>query len=152
MKAAIINVTGYAGIELARLLHRHPEVKLTQVTGRSAIGQSLGDAFPHLSDIDLPIEAEVSGSVDVAFSALPQTASAEVVVPLVERGIKTVDISADFRLKDASQYQQWYGVPHPRPSFLEQAVYGLTELNRGEIKGSTLVANPGCYPPGRSWP
>lgn len=146
MKAAIINVTGYAGIELARLLHRHPEVKLTQVTGRSAVGQRLGDAFPHLSDIDLPIEAEVSASVDVIFSALPQTASAEAIIPLVERGIKTVDISADFRLKDASEYQQWYGVPHPKPSLLEQAVYGLTELNRGEVRGSTLVANPGCYP------
>ena len=148
MKAAIVNVTGYAGVELARLLHRHPEVQLTQVTGRSAVGQRLGDAFPHLADIDLVIEAEVSGSVDVVFSALPQIASAEAVIPLLERGIKVVDISADFRLKDASQYEQWYGVAHPRPSLLEEAVYGLTELNRGEIRGSALVANPGCYPTG----
>lgn len=146
LKAAIINVTGYAGIELARLLHRHPEVKLTQVTGRGAVGQKLGDAFPHLADIDLAIDAEVTSSVDVVFSALPQVASAEALIPLVEKGIKSIDISADFRLKDALEYQRWYGVAHPKPSLLEDAVYGLTELNRGEIRAATLVANPGCYP------
>ncbi|MFH1560324.1 MAG: N-acetyl-gamma-glutamyl-phosphate reductase, partial [Chloroflexota bacterium] len=97
LKAAIINVTGYSGIELARLLHRHPHVKLTQVTGRSAVGQKLGDAFPHLADIDLTIDAEVTNSVDVVFSGLPQTASAEALIPLVEKGIKSIDISADFR-------------------------------------------------------
>ena len=148
MKAAIINVTGYAGIELARLLHRHPEVKLTQVTGRSAAGQKLGDAFPHLADIDLNIDAEVTASVDVVFSALPQTASAEALIPMVAKGIKSIDISADFRLKDASEYERWYGVPHPKPQLLEESVYGLTELNRAEIKSATLVANPGCYPTG----
>ena len=148
MRAAIINVTGYAGIELARLLHRHPEVKLTQVTGRSAVGQKLGDAFPHLADIDLTIDAEVSNSVDVVFSALPQTASAEALIPIVEKGIKSIDISADFRLKDPSEYEKWYGVPHAKPQLLEESVYGLPELNRGEIRSATLIANPGCYPTG----
>ena len=148
MKAAIINVTGYAGIELARLLHRHREVELSQVTGRSAVGQKLSDAFPHLSDIDLEIDQEITDSVDVVFSALPQTASAEALIPLVESGVKSIDISADFRLKDASEYEQWYGVTHPKPQLLEESVYGLPELNRGEIRSATLVANPGCYPTG----
>ena len=148
MKAAIINVTGYAGIELARLLHRHPEVELTQVTGRSAVGQKLGEAFPHLSDIDLEIEGEVTNSVDVVFSALPQTASAEALIPMVEMGIKSIDISADFRIKDASEYEKWYGVAHPKPQLLEESVYGLPELNRREIRSAMLVANPGCYPTG----
>ncbi len=147
-KAAIINVTGYSGIELARILHRHPEVELTQVTGRSAVGQKLGEAFPHLSDIDLEIEPEISQSVDVVFSALPQTASAEALIPLVEQGVKSIDISADFRLKDASEYEEWYGVAHARPQLLEESVYGLTELNRSDVRSATLVANPGCYPTG----
>ena len=147
-KAAIINVTGYSGIELARILHRHPEVELTQVTGRSAVGQKLGEAFPHLSDIDLEIEPEVTESVDVVFSALPQTASAEALIPLVEQGVKSIDISADFRLKDASEYEEWYGVAHARPQLLEESVYGLTELNRSDVRSATLVANPGCYPTG----
>ena len=148
LKAAIINVTGYAGIELARLLHRHPEVHLTQVTGRSAVGQKLGEAFPHLADIDLEIEGQLTNSVDVVFSALPQTASAEALIPIVEKGVKSIDISADFRLKDASEYEKWYGVPHAKPQLLEESVYGLPELNRGEIRSATLVANPGCYPTG----
>ena len=146
IKAAIINVTGYAGMDLARLLHVHPEVELTQVTGRSMAGQKLREAFPHLGDIDLTIQDEVSGSVDVAFSALPQTASAEACIPLVKSGVKVIDISADFRLKNPTEYEDWYGVPHPMPSLLEDSVYGLTELYRAEVKGSNLIANPGCYP------
>ncbi|MBI2867605.1 MAG: N-acetyl-gamma-glutamyl-phosphate reductase, partial [Chloroflexi bacterium] len=143
----ILNVTGYAGSELARLLHAHPEVKLTSVTGRSAAGQRLGEFMPHLSDIDLTITAEL-GDVDVVFSALPHKASAEAVAPLVRQGLKVVDISADFRLPDPVEYKQWYGVDHPATDLLPQAVYGLTELARNEVKKSKLVANPGCYPTG----
>ena len=146
IKAAIINLTGYAGIELARLLHRHPDTELVQVTGRSASGQQLGEVFPHLSDINLNVDEEISASVDVVFSALPQTASAEALIPIVEKGVKSIDISADFRLKSASEYEEWYGVPHPRPQLLETAAYGLPEINKNEIKSSSLVANPGCYP------
>ena len=146
IKAAIINVTGYAGMDLARLLHVHPEEELTQVTGRSMAGQKLREAFPHLGDIDLTIQDEVSGSVDVAFSALPQTASAEACIPLDQSGVKVIDISADFRLKNPTEYEDWYGDPHPMPSLLEDSVYGLTELYRAEVKGSNLIANPGCYP------
>jgi len=147
VKVGIINVTGYAGVELARLLYQHPEVELTSVTGRSAAGKRLGEVFPHLASIDLTIEAEL-GEVDLAFSAMPHQASAKEVIPLLNHGIKVVDISADFRLKDATEYLQWYGFTHPAPELLKQAVYGLTELYRSQVASAQLVANPGCYPTG----
>ena len=144
-KVGIINVTGYAGVELARLLYQHPEVALTSVTGRSAAGQRLGEVFPHLVSIDLIIEAEL-GDVDLAFSAMPHKESAKEVVSLLDRGIKVVDISADFRLKDAAEYRRWYGFTHPAPPLLKDAVYGLTELYQSQVASARLVANPGCYP------
>ena len=101
MKAGIINVTGYAGAELVRILYRHPEVEVVSVTGRSAAGQKLGQVFPHLAALDLEITEELEGNLDVVFSALPHKASAEAVIPLLKQGIKVVDISADFRLKRA---------------------------------------------------
>ena len=146
MKVGIINITGYAGSELARILYRHPEVEVTSVTGRSAAGQKLHEVFPHLTAIDLTIEPELSGSLDLVFSALPHKASAEACIPVLEQGVKVIDISADFRLKQADEYEEWYGVAHPDPTYLEEAVYGLTELHREDVKNSRLVANPGCYP------
>ena len=146
MRVGIINVTGYSGSELARLLYHHPEARITSVTGRSAAGQNLGDVFPHLSELDMVIEPELDGSLDLVFSALPAKASAEAVIPLLESGIKVVDISADFRLRQVSEYEEWYGVTHPGPQYLEEAAYGLTELNRSEVAQASLVANPGCYP------
>ena len=144
-RTGIINVTGYAGVELARLLCQHPTVELVSVTGRSAAGKKLGEVFPHLSDIDLTIESEL-GDVDFAFSAMPHQESAYEIIPLISRGVKVVDISADFRLKDAAKYPEWYNYTHPAPVLLEQAVYGLPELYRSEITSAQLVANPGCYP------
>jgi len=146
-RVGIINVTGYAGVELARLLHQHPEVELVSATGRSTAGQQLGTVFPHLSSLELTIEAE-PGDVDFVFSAMPHKDSAQEVIPLVKRGIKVVDISADFRLNDAAQYPVWYGFTHPAPQLLKQAVYGLPELHGSRINGAQLVANPGCYPTG----
>ena len=146
MKVGIINVTGYSGCELARILYKHSEVEIASVTGRSAVGQKLGDVFPHLSALDLTIAPELDGSLDLVFSALPHKASAEAVIPALKQGLKVVDISADFRLKSAQEYEQWYGVPHQEPGYLEEAVYGLPELHRDEVKTAQLVANPGCYP------
>jgi len=146
-KVGIINVTGYAGVELARLLYQHPQVELTSVTGRSAAGQKLGKVFPHLASIDLTIETEL-GDVDLAFSAMPHKESVKEIIPLLNRGIKAVDISADFRLKEAAEYLPWYGFTHPAPQLLKQAVYGLTELYRSQVASAQLVANPGCYPTG----
>ncbi len=147
VKVGIINVTGYAGIELARLLTQHPEVALTSVTGRSAAGQRLGAVLPYLATVELVIDREL-GDVDFVFSAMPHGESAKEVIPLVSRGIKVVDISADFRLKDAGDYRRWYDLAHPAPQLLEQAVYGLTELHRSQVASAQLVANPGCYPTG----
>jgi N-acetyl-gamma-glutamyl-phosphate reductase len=144
-RVGIINVTGYAGVELARLLYHHPEVVVTSVTGRSAAGQKLGTFFPHLSRLDLTITPEL-GEVDLAFSALPQKDSALEVIPLVKKGLRVVDISADFRLKDAGDYPTWYGFTHPAPELLGQAVFGLPEVYAQRIARARLVANPGCYP------
>ncbi len=146
MKIGIINVTGYSGSELARILYRHPETNISSVTGRSAVGQKLGEVFPHLAGLDLVIQPELEGSLDLVFSALPAQASAEALVPILDDGIKVVDISADFRLNQLSEYEEWYGGTHPGPQYLEEAVYGLTELNRGQVASARLIANPGCYP------
>ena len=146
MKIGIINVTGYAGCELVRILRHHPGVEIAGVTGRSAAGQPLGEVFPHLESMELEIAAELGEGVELVFSALPHRASAEACIPLLEQGVKVVDISADFRLKRAEAYSEWYGVEHPAPAYLEEAAYGLTELNRDAVAGARLVANPGCYP------
>jgi len=146
-RVGIINVTGYAGVELARLLCQHPEVQLTSVTGRSAAGQKLDDFFPHLKSTGLTIAAKL-GEVDIAFSAMPHKESAQEIIPLLEKGIRVLDISADFRLRDAADYPQWYGFSHPAPHLLAEAVFGLPELYRAEIKSAQLVAVPGCYPTG----
>ena len=147
-RAAILNVTGYAGAELARILHRHPDVDLVSVTGRSAAGKDLAEVFPHLRDIELTIAPDVDEPVDVVFSALPHAASAERVGPFLERGVAVVDISADFRLKDRDIYESWYQVDHPYPQYIEEAVYGLPELHRPDIARTKLTANPGCFPTG----
>ena len=146
-RVGIINVTGYAGIELARLLCQHPEVELTSVTGRSNAGKTLNEVFPHLTGIDLTVTS-LLGDVDFIFSALPHKESAQEIIPLLEGDAKVVDISADFRLKDAENYPRWYDFTHPAPRLLEEAVYGLTELHRDRIITEKLVANPGCYPTG----
>jgi N-acetyl-gamma-glutamyl-phosphate reductase len=146
-RVGIINVTGYTGVELARLVHLHPEVELSSVTGRSSAGQRLDKVFPHLSGLDLIIDVELS-DVDLAFSAMPHQESAKEVIPLLDRGIKVVDISADFRLREAAEYQSWYGFTHPAPQLLKKAVYGLVELYRSQLTSAQLVANPGCYPTG----
>jgi N-acetyl-gamma-glutamyl-phosphate reductase len=147
-RVGIINVTGYAGSELARILHNHPEVELTSITGRSAAGKQLSEVFPHLRTASMTITPEIEGSVDVVFSALPHAASAEKLKPFIDDGIPAIDISADFRLKDLATYESWYKVEHPCPNYIESAVYGLPELHRSKLKQTKLVANPGCYPTG----
>ena len=143
-RAGIVNVTGYAGVELARLLAQHPEVELISVTGRSAAGRELGDVFPHLESLGLTIEPEL-GECDIAFSAMPHKESAAGIIPLLERGVRVIDISADFRLNDPKSYPKWYGFTHPAPELLAKAVYGVPELYREAIKSARLVANTGCY-------
>lgn len=144
MKAGIVAVTGYAGAELARLLAGHPEVQLTQVTGRSAVGKPLGQVFPHLDHLGLTVQDDLD-DVDVCFTALPHHASAEAVPDLLRRARWVIDISADYRLHDVSTYERWYG-HHSSPALLPEAVYGLPELHAPAIAKARLVANPGCYP------
>lgn len=144
---AIINITGYIGAEVARLLCNHPRVKIVSVTGRSEAGRRLGSVMPHLSQLDLVIDPS-PGEADLVFSALPHKASAEALIPLVAKGIKVIDLSADFRLKEAGLYQQWYDHTHPAPELLGKAVYGIPELHRTDVAKAQLVANPGCYPTG----
>lgn len=145
IKAGIINVTGYIGIELVRLLFQHPQIELKSVTGRSAAGQKLGELFPSFDGIDQIIQSELSKDIDVAFSAMPHKSSVDVVPSLLKENIRVIDISADFRLKDAGAYPKWYGFTHPAPELLQEAVYGLPELHRDKINLASLIANPGCY-------
>ena len=145
IRVAIINVTGYVGAELARLLAQHPNVEIVCVTGRSEVGKRLPEVFPHLWSLDLPIVADVEGDVDVIFSALPHAAAAERLAPYVRDGVPVIDASADFRLYELELYEQWYG-EHPTPELLGDAVYGLPELHRDRIREAKLVGVPGCYP------
>jgi N-acetyl-gamma-glutamyl-phosphate reductase len=148
---SIVNVTSYTGLELLRLLSRHPQFTVTSITARSAVGKQLYEIFPQLEvisnthiDPQLAITEE-PGQTDLAFVCLPHAAAAECVVTLLERGTKVVDLSADFRLHDAALYEDWYKHIHPAPALLDTAVYGLCERYRTEIEGATLVANPGCF-------
>ena len=146
-KVGIINVTGYVGVELARLIYQHPNVELSSVTGRSAARQKLSKVFPQLSVFDLTIEEEL-GDVELVFSALPHKESAKECVPLIKKSIKVIDCSADFRLNNPQDYPNWYGFTHPAPELLKEAVFGLPELHQSKIASARLVANPGCYPTG----
>ncbi len=146
-KVGILNVTGYAGSELARLLHGHPDVDLVGVTGRSAVGKRLPEIFPHLWALDLPITDSLD-DVDLVFSALPHAAAAEQLAPLINAGVPVVDLSADFRLKRVDEYEALYNVTHPVPELLDRAIFGLPELHRKEIAATKLTATPGCHSTG----
>ena len=145
MKVGIIGVTGNAGAELARLLLKHPEFRLTEVSARSEAGNKLADVFPYLHQYDLTIQPEI-GEADLFFSALPHKSSAEICGPLVKHGKRVVDLSVDFRLRDVAAYEQTMGVAHPHPELLPEAVYGLPELHRAALPNARVVGNPGCYP------
>ena len=147
----IIGVTGYTGSELLRLLYSHRGVELTYVTSHSFTGKPLPEVHPHYLGILEPIcrpfsVDEAVEKTDLVFSALPHGESMEAVPQLHEAGLKVIDLSADFRLEDPALYPEWYKKEHKAPRYLGQAVYGLPELYREEIKKASLVANPGCYP------
>jgi N-acetyl-gamma-glutamyl-phosphate reductase len=148
IRAGIINVTGYIGVELARSLYQHPNVDLITVTGRSAVGQRLGEVFPNFAGTGYTIKSELDSEVDIVFSAMPHKSSVEVLLPLLRQGTKVIDASADFRLKNPEDYVRWYGFTHPSPGLLKEAVFGLPELHSSEIVSASLIANPGCYSTG----
>ncbi len=149
IRAAILNVTGYAGSELARLIYGHPEVELAAVTGRSAAGKRLPEVFPHLFAIDLSIRDSIApGEFDVVLSTLPHAAAAEQLVPHIEAGDPVVDLSADFRLKRVDEYESHYKTTHPAPHLLSRSVFGMPELHREAIAASKLVGVSGCHSAG----
>jgi N-acetyl-gamma-glutamyl-phosphate reductase len=145
ISVAIINVTSYTGSELTRLIVQHPNFQLCEVTARSAQGQVLSDVFPHLTTGQLAITEQVKES-QLVFVCLPHGAAAEAIPELLAAGRRVVDLSADFRLRNAQTYATWYKHTHPCPELLEEAVYGLVELHRDELREARLVGNPGCYP------
>ena len=146
----IVGATGYTGLELVRLLLRHPQVKITALTAERYVGQPIWKVFPSLmKETDLicqPLEIEpLAQACHFLFTALPHKAAMEVVPQFIQRGLKVVDLSADFRLADPKVYEEWYE-RHTASASLKEAVYGIPELHREEIKKTSLVANPGCYP------
>ncbi len=147
IKAGIIGVTGYTGIELYKLLRSHPAAEIAWLTSENSAGQRLSDVFPcPWDDPLLSLEGAPLGDADVVFLCLPHAASMPAVAATRAAGARVVDLSADFRLHDAATYQRWYGLAHTEPALLAQAVYGLPELHRAAITPADLVANPGCYP------
>jgi N-acetyl-gamma-glutamyl-phosphate reductase len=153
IRVAVVGATGYTGVELLRYLSRHPHVRLSALTSEQSAGKTIAEVHPVFrGKVELPLAAfdpaRVAGEADVAFTALPHGASATGVAALVDRGVKVVDLSADFRLRDPAEYARWYGGAHPMPNLLGEAVYGLTEYARASLPGARLVANPGCYPTG----
>ena len=145
LKVAVAGANGYAGMTAVHLLARHPGVELVQLTSRSFAGKPYSEVFPLVElEGDFLPEPQPDG-LDVIFSCLPHNVGAEKVGAWLDAGIRVVDMSADFRLRDASQYPRWYRRPHPQPALLEQAVYGLPELHAEEMKEAKLVGVPGCY-------
>jgi N-acetyl-gamma-glutamyl-phosphate reductase len=151
IRVAILGASGYSALELLKLLLRHPQVKITALTTRQTDTRHVRDVHPALAGrLDLRLEnlsaAQVAEQADCVFCCLPHGASAAAVAELLPRGKKVIDLSADYRLNDAAEYEKWYGVTHPDPKRMAETVYGLPELYRDEIKEASLVANPGCYP------
>jgi len=150
MKVAVLGASGYTGLELLRILLRHPEFEIAAVTSEQRAGHDVADVFPALrGQLDLRFEAvdpaALAGRVEFAFTALPHAASARAVAALRGARFPVVDLSADFRIHSLATYEQWYGA-HPTPRLLGDAVYGLPELHRGALRGTPLAAAPGCYP------
>ena len=150
IKAGIVGGTGYTGVELLRLLAAHPNVELTVITSRGEKGVQVSQLFPNLRGrVDLAFvepDDAVLKRCDVVFFATPNGTAMQSAPALLEAGVKVIDLAADFRLRQADEWEQWYGMPHTCPELLAEAVYGLPEVNRQAIQTARLVANPGCYP------
>ncbi|WP_321402442.1 N-acetyl-gamma-glutamyl-phosphate reductase [Maridesulfovibrio sp.] len=149
----LVGVTGYTGMELARILSNHDGMKLVRVTSRAEAGKKLADIYPFLNGMELggleiaaPDVDDLAESCDLVFLAVPHKTAMNIGGQLYDRDIKVVDLSADFRIRDRETYEEWYKVDHTREDLLPEAVYGLPEFYRDQVKGAKLVANPGCYP------
>ena len=153
-KVAIVGASGYSGEELVRLLLSHPHVELAAVTSRQYAGQTLAQVFPKFANhpksktirFTEPNAELLAKQAEVVFLALPHGVAAEYAAPLIQHGSVVIDLSADFRVKSAAVYKEFYGHDHPAPELLSQSVYGLPEIYRDQIKTTSLIASPGCYP------
>ena len=150
IRVAVAGASGYTGFELLRILRTHPSVQVETITSRQQKGVRLDDFYPAFKHhYDLTFEdtdpEKLASSADLVFAAMPHQASMEIIPPLLDRGVKVVDLSADYRLRDPEVYREWYS-EHSTPELLAEAVYGLPELYREKIRTARLVANPGCYP------
>jgi len=146
-KTAILGASGYTGAELVRLIASHPQLEIVALAGNSKAGQAMGKVYPHLRTLDLPTLVTIDDvdfdGIDLVFCALPH-ATSQAVIRDLPRHLKIVDLSADFRLRDPAAYEAWYGQPHAAPELQAEAVYGLTEFYRDEIRTARLVAGTGC--------
>ncbi len=150
IRVGIIGATGYAGAELVRILQGHPAAEIVWYGSKSYIEKEYASVYRNFFQVVKDIckgddLQELADQVDVIFTATPQGFLASVISEEILRKAKVVDLSADFRLKDVAVYEKWYGIEHKAPQFIGEAVYGLCEINRKEIKGARLIANPGCY-------
>ena len=150
IKVGIIGATGYAGVEIVRLLQQHKDAEVVWYGSRSYIDKKYADVFANMFEIvdekclDDNIE-ELADKVDVIFTATPQGLCSSLVNEEILNKVKIIDLSADFRIKDVATYEKWYKIEHKSPEFIDEAVYGLCEINREKTKGARLIANPGCY-------
>lgn len=149
VRIGVLGASGYTGSEIVRLLANHPHFGITLMTADRKAGQSIRSVFPHLITQDLPDMVAIKdanfSNVDAVFCCLPHGTTQDIIKAL-PKSLKIVDLSADFRLQEIAEYEEWYGQPHRAPDLQKEAVYGLTEILREEIKAARLVANPGCYP------
>jgi N-acetyl-gamma-glutamyl-phosphate reductase len=150
INVSVVGATGYTGAELLKILRGHRHVRVRHVTSVSSAGKRLDDVLPQFRNVygltlEKPDMARIAADSDVAFFALPHGVGAKAIAAFAKRGKKAVDVSADFRLKDAKLYEKWYKVRHPAPALLKTAVYGLPEFFRSQVRGASIVANPGCY-------
>lgn len=153
VKVAVLGASGYSGIEAVRLLAGHPFVEIAMLTSEHYAGREVNEVYRHMAGIDLPPFEELradtlKGRAELVISCLPERVGAAILADLVIAGVKVIDLSADFRLRDPAAYRQTYGAAHPAPALLKEAVYGLSEFHRRELREARIVANPGCYPTG----
>lgn len=150
IKVGIVGGTGYTGVELLRLLSQHPQVELMTITSRAEAGTRVSEMFPSLRGyVGLPFSDPAIAPLkdcQVVFFATPNGVAMQQAGELLAAGVKVIDLAADFRIKDVAVWEKWYGMPHAAPELVSEAVYGLPEVNREQIKSARLIANPGCYP------
>ena len=152
VNVSVIGATGYAGAELMRILSGHGNVNITHAVSKNFAGKQLGDVYPNFKSKDMLLEnmdaERIGADSDVVFFSLPHGASGEFIPHFLKRGIRVIDLSGDFRYRDAAVYERWYNIPHNAKELLGKSAYGLPEVYREKIRGAKLVGNPGCYPTG----